>query len=188
MLMRCSNHRRRATTVVECAVVYPVTFLILLGLIIGALGVFRYQEMAGLAREACRYASVHGAQYRRDAGLAIGSPGTSASNPIGTAAPYNVAPWTELLWYQTHPNEASGTYTSWADDIYDNSVRGKTFTLDPAQFQVFVAWTPVPNQPGLPDNYPGSRVTIHSQYPTIPEWIWNVGKSSISTAPMPITN
>lgn len=188
MLLPSQKRRRKAATVVECAAVYPLTFFILLGLVIGAMGVFRYQEMAGLAREACRYGSVHGAQYRKDAYMSVGSPGTSASSPLGNVAPYNVAPWNEILWYQTHPTQASGTYTAWADDIYDNSIRGKEFTLDPSQFQVYVGWTPVPNQPSIPDNYPGSRITIHAQYPTIPEWIWYVGNSSISTAPMPITN
>jgi hypothetical protein len=57
---------------VECAVVYPAVFLLTLGLIIGGMGVFRYQEVADLARDGARYASTHGANYRKDAGLAVG--------------------------------------------------------------------------------------------------------------------
>jgi Flp pilus assembly protein TadG len=60
--------RRRGATIVECAFVYPLTFLLLLGLVVGGLGMFRYQEVASLAREAARYASVHGGQYAEDTG------------------------------------------------------------------------------------------------------------------------
>jgi Flp pilus assembly protein TadG len=66
--MRLQRHDRAGMTVVESAVVFPVTFLLILGLIVGGLGVFRYQEMASLARRAARYAAVHGAQYARDTG------------------------------------------------------------------------------------------------------------------------
>ena len=53
----------------ECAIVLPVTFFLLFSLFVGALGIFRYQEVATLAREGARYASTHGYQYRKDAGL-----------------------------------------------------------------------------------------------------------------------
>jgi Flp pilus assembly protein TadG len=59
--------RRRGATLVECAVVFPVTFLLLLGLIVGGLGIFRYQEVASLAREGARWAAVHGGQSVREA-------------------------------------------------------------------------------------------------------------------------
>jgi Flp pilus assembly protein TadG len=73
--MHCSSrpYQRKGVTVVECAIVYPVVFLLLLGLIIGAMGIFRYQETASIAREAARYASTHGANYRKDAGLPTGT-------------------------------------------------------------------------------------------------------------------
>jgi Flp pilus assembly protein TadG len=51
---------------VEFAVVAPVTFLLLLGLLIGGLGIFRYQQVARLSRDAARWASVHGTQYAQD--------------------------------------------------------------------------------------------------------------------------
>jgi hypothetical protein len=53
---------RQAATVVECAIIYPVLFLFLIGLAVGGAGIFRYQEVSSLAREAARYASTHGAQ------------------------------------------------------------------------------------------------------------------------------
>ena len=79
--MLASPRRRRGTHVVECAVVFPVTFLLLFGLIIGALGVFRYQEVASLAREGSRYASVHGYQYQ----LTTGRPAATAADVFNNA-------------------------------------------------------------------------------------------------------
>lgn len=64
---------RRAATVVECAFILPITFFLLLALAVGGMGVFRYQEIATLAREGARYASTHGYQYRKDSGLEIGT-------------------------------------------------------------------------------------------------------------------
>ncbi len=66
MAMLYPSSRRKGATILEFAVVAPVTFLLILGLIIGGMGVFRYQEVAHLAREATRYASTHGGQYILD--------------------------------------------------------------------------------------------------------------------------
>jgi Flp pilus assembly protein TadG len=59
---------RPGTHTLECAVIFPALFLLLLGLLVGGLGVFRYQEVASLAREGARYASVHGATYESTTG------------------------------------------------------------------------------------------------------------------------
>src|SRR6516164_2475881 len=64
--MRRAPLRRPGVTVVECAIVYPVFFLLLLGLLVGAAGIFRYSQLSSLAREAARYASVHGGQYAQE--------------------------------------------------------------------------------------------------------------------------
>ncbi len=66
--MRYCHRPRRGTQVVEGAAVYPVVFILVIGLIVGGLGVFRYQEVASLAREGARYASVHGDQYQQSTG------------------------------------------------------------------------------------------------------------------------
>src|SRR4051794_20415918 len=73
MLLVPQQRRRPGTHVVECAIIYPVTFFILLALVIGAMGVFRYQEVSHLAREGARYGSTHGMQFRKDTGLARGT-------------------------------------------------------------------------------------------------------------------
>jgi Flp pilus assembly protein TadG len=71
--------RRRGATVVECAIIYPITFLLMLGLIIGGLGVFRYQEISSVAREGARWASVHGYQSAAEASsTGVGTPTTAS--------------------------------------------------------------------------------------------------------------
>jgi Flp pilus assembly protein TadG len=72
ILVRRQQRRGGAVTVEHCFVLPAALFLVFI-LIVGGMGVFRYQEMASLAREGARYASVHGAQYRKDAGLPTGT-------------------------------------------------------------------------------------------------------------------
>ncbi len=59
---------RRAALTLESLFVLPVLFFLLLAIVVGGYGVFRYQEVALLAREGSRYASVHGGQYALDTG------------------------------------------------------------------------------------------------------------------------
>jgi hypothetical protein len=47
----------------EAALVFPVALAFVFGLLIGGIGIFRYHQVAHIARETARYASVHGAQY-----------------------------------------------------------------------------------------------------------------------------
>jgi Flp pilus assembly protein TadG len=66
--MRLKLIPRSGATIVEFAIVGPVTFLLLFGLLVGGMGMFRYMEIASLARAASRWASVHGTQYQQDTG------------------------------------------------------------------------------------------------------------------------
>jgi Flp pilus assembly protein TadG len=66
MLLRSHRSRRPGTTMVEGAIVYPVALLLTFGLIVFGLGMFRYQQVAALAREGARYASVHGGQWAKE--------------------------------------------------------------------------------------------------------------------------
>jgi Flp pilus assembly protein TadG len=84
--MRLQRNRRAGVTVVECAVIYPVTLLLVLGLIIGGMGVYRYQEMASIARRAARYALVHGKQYEKDTGNTAATPTDIYNNAIAPHA------------------------------------------------------------------------------------------------------
>jgi Flp pilus assembly protein TadG len=65
---------------VEFAFAAGVLFLLIVGIIVGGLGVFRYQEVAHLAREGSRYASTHGGKYHLDGKAAqTGVPAVSTS-------------------------------------------------------------------------------------------------------------
>src|SRR6266446_5777672 len=72
MALSHSTHKRSGATMVEFAVVASVTFFLILAMIVGAMGVFRYQEVAHLAREGARYAATHGGNYTKD-GIATSS-------------------------------------------------------------------------------------------------------------------
>lgn len=54
---------RNGAAMVEFALVAPAFFLFIMGLVVGGLGVFRYQQVAWLAREGTRYAAVRGTRY-----------------------------------------------------------------------------------------------------------------------------
>ncbi len=167
---------RRGASVVECAVVYPITFVLLLGLVIGAMGIFRYQEVAALARAGARYASTHGAQYRRDAGMSPGTAGTYAGQSNNT------------FWYQCNPQSAKGSDYSWSGEIYDQAIRPNLVGLDAPYLTVLVGWPPVSNQPDNPDNWPGSRVSVTVTYQWLPELFFLGPINLSSTSTMPITN
>lgn len=63
MVVRLSRTRRSAATTVEAAIILPALLFFVFGLLIVGLGVFRYNEVAHAAREAARFACVHGNQY-----------------------------------------------------------------------------------------------------------------------------
>lgn len=69
-MQRSGARRRRGALAVEGALVYGALFCLLYGLIAGGIGVFRYQQVACLAREAARYAAVHGADWQAETGRA----------------------------------------------------------------------------------------------------------------------
>jgi hypothetical protein len=143
---------RPASFLVENAFVVPVAFFLVLALAVGGMGIFRYQEVATLAREGARYGSTHGYQYRKDAGL-----------PTGTAA-------------------------DWSTDIYTNGISPGMVALDANKLSYQVTWPNVINQPGVPDNWPGSQLTVTVSYQWFPE-LYVVGPIVLtSTSSMPITN
>jgi hypothetical protein len=66
MSLSRNRTRRQAASLVEFAIVGGVTIFLVIALIVGAMGVFRYQEVAHLAREGSRYASTHGGTYHQE--------------------------------------------------------------------------------------------------------------------------
>lgn len=73
-MFRHAHRHRRGTTVIEFAVVAPILFFLLLATMIGGMGVFRYHQVASLAREASRWACVHGGQYEKETGNPAATP------------------------------------------------------------------------------------------------------------------
>jgi Flp pilus assembly protein TadG len=67
-MLRRTPRPRSGAAALEFAIVSPVLMLFLFGLVVGGLGIFRYHQVASLAREASRYASVHGLDYERETG------------------------------------------------------------------------------------------------------------------------
>ena len=65
-----SLRRRPAAALIENAFVLSVLFFLLVGITIGGISIMRYQEVAALAREGARWASVHGGQYQAETGKA----------------------------------------------------------------------------------------------------------------------
>ncbi len=76
------RNRRQGAALIEYALVLPILILLVSGLIILGLGVFRYQQLATLAREGARYASVRGAQYQTESGKSAASADDVYTNAI----------------------------------------------------------------------------------------------------------
>jgi Flp pilus assembly protein TadG len=55
---------------VEAALVQPVMLFLLLALVVGGMGVFRYQQVVCQAREAGRWAAVRGSDWQKNTGQA----------------------------------------------------------------------------------------------------------------------
>ena len=64
--MLLKRKTRTGSVLVETACVYPVVFMILLGIMLLGTSVFRYQQVAHISREAARWASVHGSLYAKE--------------------------------------------------------------------------------------------------------------------------
>jgi Flp pilus assembly protein TadG len=72
-MIQGSSTRRRAALAVEGAIIYPLMLMLVFMLIVGGMGVFRYQQVACQAREAARWAAVHGTDWHKESGLALPS-------------------------------------------------------------------------------------------------------------------
>jgi Flp pilus assembly protein TadG len=88
MLLRTAQKPRRGTHAVEAAFVYPVTFMLMIGILVCGMGIFRYQEISHWSHQAARWAACHGGQYAFE----NNQPLTTSSVVYTTAIqPYTVA-------------------------------------------------------------------------------------------------
>jgi Flp pilus assembly protein TadG len=66
-IVRClsfQGRRRRGVVMAEAGIVYSVAILLVMGTMVVGLGIFRYQEVANLAGEGARWASLRGSTYQ----------------------------------------------------------------------------------------------------------------------------
>lgn len=71
MHVNLRRRTRRGGTLVEVAVVLPLLVMLTFAAFDAASGVYRYQEVATLAREGARYASVHAGMYAEENGKSV---------------------------------------------------------------------------------------------------------------------
>jgi hypothetical protein len=129
--VRLQKTTRSGATLVECAVVYPITFFVLLALMIGGMGAFRFQELALLARMATRYASVHGKEWSKAATEKAGTyvpPATpediynNVIKPIAQATGLDVSKLTYTVSYNTDNSSYSTGIVNGNVVAYANTV------------------------------------------------------------------
>jgi Flp pilus assembly protein TadG len=133
---------RRGALAVEAAFVYPVLFLLLFGLIIGGLAVFRYQQVACQAQEAARWASVRGSGYQKDTGQASPSQQDIVNNAVvPLAGGMNL----QTLAVQVHwVDEVSSQVTAWdsAGKAPTSTTASGTTVTNRVRVTVTYPWTP----------------------------------------------
>lgn len=86
MLRPTTRQRRRGAAAIEFAFASPIVFFFLLATMVGSQGVFRYHQVAALAREGSRWASVHGGEYEKETGNAAATPEDVFNSAILPAA------------------------------------------------------------------------------------------------------
>jgi Flp pilus assembly protein TadG len=117
---RSISFRRRGTTIVEVAMTAPVAFLLVIGLMIGGLGTFRYQQVAALAREGANYASIHGPYYQLRTGQPMATSQDLLTNAIlPLAAGLDASALHCTLSYDTSANTATVQLTyDWMPEAF----------------------------------------------------------------------
>src|SRR5215510_7946720 len=108
-MRRCKHFRPHGTSTVEFAVTCPIALFLIFATIIGSLGAFRYQQVAALAREGARWASVHGSDYERE----TNNPAATAADVFNTAiSPSAVALDPNRLSYSVTWNSSNEPLTT----------------------------------------------------------------------------
>lgn len=148
MVARGRRRFRRGTTLVEGAVVLSVLFILILGMAITGMGVYYYQQVAAMAREGARYASVHGAYYAKATGQAKATPATVYANGILPRA--SGLPPSRISYAVTWDNSAQGP-------VYLSNVATNTYRINYVTVTVSFSW--------LSQGFEGSAATtrlLHS--------------------------
>jgi Flp pilus assembly protein TadG len=121
MLRRTIPRRRRGAVLVEAAFAYPVLLFFVCAVVVIGLGIYRFQQVASLARVGSRYACVHGSNYNTQ------TPGNPAAATDTTITNYIKARAVGLdprkLTVNVYLEDATGTDADW-----DSSTKLPTYT------------------------------------------------------------
>ncbi len=132
---------RRAALAIEAAVVYPVLIFLLLGLIIGGMGVFRYQQVACQAREAARWASVRGSDWANT----TDQPSPTQKQIFDQAvAPFTAGMDTSKIAIQVQwIDQASGQIYDWdSGKRHPKSVKSGDYVTNKVRVTITYQWSP----------------------------------------------
>jgi hypothetical protein len=133
-MLRSPPFRRPAASLAEAGLVYPLVILLTFGVTVLSLSVYYYFQVAALAREGARYASVHGGQYHQETANAMATQATVLSTAISPkAAGFNAANLSNTLawddpggmptYLDTHGNVLTNNVTvsvtyQWTPPLY----------------------------------------------------------------------
>ncbi len=143
MFLACSTsqgrrrpRRRRGAVMLESAIIYTVTLLLILGTIVMGLGVFRFQQVASLAREASRWASVHGATYQSENSASLPTDAQVTAAVVSKAVIMNTSSLTfDLDQTQMANGVASVTATyNWTPEAFFGSITMKSKSVMPVTY------------------------------------------------------
>jgi Flp pilus assembly protein TadG len=133
---------------VETALVLPAVLFFILATCFVGLGIYRYQQVATLAREGARYASVHGSQYAAVPGNSTVSASSIYTNAIlPLAVGLNTNNMTYTVQWGT-ATSGSMVWSSWDSSLKDptspnpNSTPANSPSYNAVQVTVTYAWTP----------------------------------------------
>jgi Flp pilus assembly protein TadG len=130
---RRQRHHRRGAVLVESVFAYSVVLLLTFGVIVVAMGMYRYQQVAAVACEGARWASVHGGQYAQETGNAMATSSTvysTAMSPLMVGLDTSHVTYTvvwadpgEMPTYTAGGNTVANTVTvtvtyNWIPELY----------------------------------------------------------------------
>jgi hypothetical protein len=139
MLDRPRRTRRRGAVLPDAAIVYSVVFLLTIGVIIVAMGIFRYQEVAALARVGSRYACVRGSGYAAATGNASPTAAQIKSYILSQAVGLDQSKLTVTVSLQTATGTVSWDGSGQAVTSKDGSGNVKTNIVI---VQIQYTWVP----------------------------------------------
>lgn len=127
---------RKGATVVEVAIVAPLTFLLLIGLLVGGAGTFRYQQLSWIAQEAAHWASVRGPQYKQRTGKPMPTANDVYQNAI---KPISASFDQDQLQYSVERDEENTIVTvtltySWLPEAFGERIHMKSKVVKPITY------------------------------------------------------